>query len=114
MPTARLLTVSRGIPCISEEVCLTPPGCNPPPVGRPRGVYPTYPLDADLLDADPLCMQTPPPHKKRTFPVNRMADASKNITLPQTSFAGGNNPQTQVKLTPNHCVKRWIPSSLNT
>ena len=62
MPTARLLTVSRGIPCISEGVCPTPPGCNPPPpaVGRPRGVYPTYPLDADLLDADPLWIQTPP------------------------------------------------------
>ena len=27
--------------------------------------------------------ETPPP-------VNRMTDASKNITLPQTSFAGGN------------------------
>ena len=25
-------------------------------------------------------------------PVNRMTDACENITLPQTSFAGGNNP----------------------
>ena len=43
-----------------------------PPVGRP-------PLEADpLTDAEP--------------PVNRMTDASENITLPQTSFTGGKNP----------------------
>ena len=59
-------------------------------------------LDADslppwrqtLLDAYPpghvtcdACWEanTPPP------PVDRMTDACKNITLPQTSFAGGNN-----------------------
>ena len=30
-------------------------------------------------------------------PVNRMTDRCKNITLPQTSFAGGN--------------KKWLPST---
>ena len=39
-------------------------------------------------------MQTPqeadPPVGGPLLPVNRMADASENITLPQTSFVGGN------------------------
>ena len=30
----------------------------------------------------------------KTLPVNRMTDRCKNITLPQTSFAGGNKYQT--------------------
>ena len=30
---------------------------------------------------------------RQTAPVNRMTDTCKNITLPQTSFAGGNNAE---------------------
>ena len=32
-----------------------------------------------------------PPPRSRHPPVNRITDACKNITVPQTSFAGGNN-----------------------
>ena len=35
-------------------------------------------------DGIPACTEADPP-------VNRMTDRCKNITLPQTSFAGGNN-----------------------
>ena len=73
MRTARLLTVSRSIPCLP----------NPP--------------DADPSEGKPPWMQTPDhvtcnacwesiPHS-----ANRMTDTRKNITLPQTSFAGGKN-----------------------
>ena len=34
---------------------------------------------------------TPPPGMHAPPPVNRMTDACENITLPQTSFAGGKN-----------------------
>ena len=41
----------------------------------------TNPLDKD-------------PPSQRPDPVDRMTDACENITLPQTSFAGGNNSLT--------------------
>ena len=39
-------------------------------------------------------------------PVNRMTDRCKNITLPQTSFAGGNNviDQKQLNRKEPHCT----------
>ena len=111
MCTAHLLTISCSIPSIpcSSGVCSTPPSPPPPdaesrrqsPGADPPGVR--HPLDADHqiqtpldadtpgcrppLDADPWscdlwCMLGPPP-------VNRMTDTCENITLPQTSFAGG-------------------------
>ena len=43
----------------------------------------TLPLDADPLGCRPPLMQTP-------APVNRMTHRGENITLPQTSFVGGN------------------------
>ena len=46
------------------------------------------------LEADPLWMQTPldaDPPWMQTPPVNRMTHRCKNITLPQTSFAGDKN-----------------------
>ena len=56
-------TVSRSIPCIlGGEVCPTP------------------------LYADSACRQTP---LETEPPVDRMTDACEKITLPQTSFAGG-------------------------
>ena len=37
-------------------------------------------------------LRTPPPRKNHARPpVNRMTNWCKNITLPQTSFAGGNH-----------------------
>ena len=40
-----------------------------------------------------------PPQQPRTPPVNRMTNWYKNITLLQTSFAGGNNNSTMVNIT---------------
>ena len=54
-------------------VCTFPGGCTCPGVC----VY---------LPGGCTCPGTPPP-------VNRMTDRCKNITLPQTSFAGGNKPR---------------------
>ena len=45
----------------------------------------------------------PPPEQPRTPPpVNRMTNWCKNITLPQTSFAGGNN-LSQCSFSPKVC-----------
>ena len=57
----------------------TPPGADPPP---PQSRPPTA-RHAGIPPAMHAGM--PPP------PVNRMTDRCKNITLPQTSFAGGKN-----------------------
>ena len=46
--------------------------------------------------APPATMHTPP-KTTHTPPVNRMTNRCKNITLPQTSFAGGKNIFTQCK-----------------
>ena len=46
-----------------------------------------------LLTETPPPGQRPPRQTVGTWdqdPVNRMTDASENITLPQTSFTGGN------------------------
>ena len=66
MRTARSLTVSHGIQW--GGVCPTSPGCRPP---QPW-MQTTTRLYAD-------------PH----HPVDRITDTCENITLPQTSFAGG-------------------------
>ena len=58
---------SRGAPAWSREGYLPGPGGGL----VPGGWYPSM-------------------HWGRTPPVNRMTDRCKNITLPQTSFAGGN------------------------
>ena len=83
MHTARLLTVSPSMHCAGGEVpdpggawsggvcsegCLVQGGSAP---GGGGWWYPSMP------EAD-------------TPPVNRMTDRCKNITLPQTLFAGGN------------------------
>ena len=74
------------------------------PVGRPWGSA-QHPSRCRPPDADFSRMQTPPPPPYADTPVmrpvmhtgkqtpspDRMTDACKNITLPQTSFAGGNN-----------------------
>ena len=52
--------------------------------GRPGGVSTKPPRDQTHT---PL----PPPGPDTPSSVNRMTNRCKNITLPQTSFAGGNN-----------------------
>ena len=51
---------------------------NPPPLGCGPG---------NLRGMTPPPDQAPAPHP----PVNRITDTCKNITLPQTSYAGGKN-----------------------
>ena len=101
--------------------CAQPPGCRPPvgrpPVGRSPWMQ-TPQMQTPLWMQTPW-MQTPPgvrptacrSHCRQTTPdpeslghgtsgtyseatatpVNRMTQASENITLPQTSFVGGKN-----------------------
>ena len=62
-------------------------------------------LDKDHLDRDPPGQR--PPSGRRTLdrdrdsPVNRLTNASKNITLPQTSFTGGKNDKHQGVASPS-------------
>ena len=60
----------------SKQECI-PVGCVPPAL-PPQG--------GGLRDKDLPWTRDPPP-----LPVDRMTDACENITLPQTSFADGNN-----------------------
>ena len=76
MRTVRLLTVSHCIPCISGGLL------NPPPPQADRGeVCPS--------GCRPLCYLWCMLWSQPLHPVNRMTDRCKNITLLQTSFAGG-------------------------
>ena len=43
-----------------------------------------------------LGMYNSGPRGRHPFPVNRITDVSKNITLPQTSFVGGNQEKVKV------------------
>ena len=91
MRIARLLTVSRSIQgggCLPwgslprGRVC--PVGCLPRGCLLMGGVCPGGCLSRGwCLSRGCLLRYTP-------APVNRMTDRCKNITLPQTSFAGGN------------------------
>ena len=87
MHTTRLLTISQhaligGCTCLGGFL---PRGCTCP-VGVPaKGVYlpgTVYLPEGVYLPRGCTCAGT--------HPVNRMTDRCKNITLPQTSFAGGN------------------------
>ena len=59
-----------------------PPGCGP---GDPPGQTPQLPPGYGSEDPPAARHAGMPP------PMNRMTDRCKNITLPQTSFAGGND-----------------------
>ena len=93
MRTAHSLTVSHCILC-------TPP-CNHPPTTMHTPPQPCMPsLQPCMPPWQPHMppATTHPPKKPHTPqknhtrpPVNRMTNRCKNITLPQTSFAGGNN-----------------------
>ena len=60
-------------------------------------------------------IQTPP--GCRPPPVDRMTNTSKNITLPKTSFAGGNYKHKHLSCFPKHYFVQppswslWIPNS---
>ena len=84
MRTTRLLIISRSISCVSEEGSAQspcPPDADPPDADQPGG----RPSGHVTCDA---CWEANPPLPP---PVNRMVHRCENITLPQTSFAGGNN-----------------------
>ena len=71
-----------------------PPGCRPSPSRQ------TPAPDADPLDADPpwILVTWPVMHARKPTPlpyVNIMTDTCINITLSQTSFAGGKNVRTE-------------------
>ena len=94
MRTARLLTISHSNPCMggggSGPLCRQTQGRT---AQLPLDVDPhmqTTP-DADPLDADPLVMWPVMHTGKPTPSVDRMTYPCENITLPQTSFAGGKN-----------------------
>ena len=96
MHTAPLLTIFRSAQGGLPPGC-RPPGCRPPDADIPLGCR--SPLDADppghvTCDA---CWEAAPL-------VNRMIHRCKNITLPQTLFAGGN--QTASKNN-NHNKHSW-------
>ena len=83
---------------MEEEGGLPNPLDADPPGGRPPESDP--PGGRPLQKADPL-------EAKLRSPVNRMTHASENITLPQTSFAGGKNGLKDffgVAVTIRHCV----------
>ena len=75
MCTVRSLTVSRSIPCIGEGVCSHPRECRPLPLDADPPDVDSW--DVDPLDADPT--------------GDRITDTCEKITLPQTSFADGND-----------------------
>ena len=64
---------------LGQQECI-PVGCVPPAALAIWGVSTRHPPRTRL-----------PLPRSRHPPVNRMTDRCKNITLPQTSFAGGKN-----------------------
>ena len=79
-----------------EESSAQPPLMQtPPPRCIPPGCSPLW-IQTSLLMQTPSaeCRPhgcRPPPPNADPPPVDRMTEACENITLPQTSFAGGNN-----------------------
>ena len=68
--------------------CMLPLPCMPPAMHAPLPCMPPSPCTPPFAMPTPLHYTRPP--------VNRMTDRRKNITLPQTSFAGGNYHETKV------------------
>ena len=86
-----------------------PLGCEPrpDPPQLPPWLWAWRPYGQIPLTSLPPKNPAPPPPRTRhpplepgTPPVNRITDTCKNITLPQTSFAGGNNISPSV----GHCL----------
>ena len=107
MCTARLLTVSQhallgGVPargCTCLGVYL-PGGCTCTGYTC-LGVY----LPTGVPTQGGVPVQVLPP-------VNRMTDRCQNITLPQTSFAGGNKCKIRVPFPIRLCY--WLPRQFQT
>ena len=96
MRTARLLTVSRG--SASKGVCTTRQGLHLGGLHLGGSAQPCGGLHLEGLGR-------PRP------PVNRMTHRCKNITLPQTSFAGGKNKdklQTGCSRTDPHVIVFYL------
>ena len=112
--------------CLYLPACTAPRGCTcPGGVYPPRGVYLPMGLPARGVLAQggvpapggctcpggctwPRCMLAYTP------PVNRMTDRCKNITLPQTSFADGNNNKSRWYFNCNNVRKHHRQLSLKT
>ena len=97
-----LLTVSHSIPCILRGGSAHPPNADPH-VGRPRGVCPTPPPPwMQTLGSTPPWKQTPlwscDACWEATPPCGQ-TNTCDNITLPQTSFAGGNYPWVTLRVS---------------
>ena len=89
MHTAHVLTVSPSIHCAGG--CLLLGGVCSGGSALGRGAYLPAPGMGGWYGI-PACTEADPPV------TDRMTDRRKNITLPQTSFAGGNNNFEKVKL----------------
>ena len=97
------------LPCIPPCHAIHPPPCTPPPCTPghtcPPGMH-TAPWATHAPLATHTCpaMHAPQGHSQQTCPpamhapppVNRMTNRCKNITLPQTSFAGGKNDKLKM------------------
>ena len=118
MHTARLLSVSGSIPVgwvgcpgdVRREVCRGG-GC-PGVVSRMVHLGGVCPGGCVRI---PACNGV-----DTTTPVNRIKDRCRNITLPQTSFAGGNIilSENEYSLCPNtielhHCTFSRIPGDIH-
>ena len=84
MRTARLLTISRSIPCISGGLHKWATSHPPPNRQTPTSWIQTP------LNADPPVMWPGMHAGKSAPPPGGQINTCENITLPQTSFAGGN------------------------
>ena len=84
--------------CLVPGECLLPGGVSAPRRGclLPGGAWSWgVPGPGGLGGGGiPACTEADPP-------VNRMTDRCKNITLPQTSFAGGKNEHPSRRFAPN-------------
>ena len=89
--------------CHACPPCHAWPPCHAHPLPHTPPSTPHH-AGSSLLCTSPTmhahAIHTPPTHPLPcTPPVNRMTDTCKNITLPQTSFAGGNNKRLPKGLT---------------
>ena len=113
-----MVIISCSIPCMQGRggSYAQPPGCRPSWIQILSGCTP--PQMQTPTDADPLWMQTPGHAAcdacwEANPLVNRVTHKGKNITLPQTSFVGGNyhNLNTDKRKYTHHsidpCQRCW-------
>ena len=101
-PRATMHTAWSSHACPPRATTHTPQSNHAPP---PPLEQPCMPPRATMQPPEQPCMPPEQPHMspqeqpRMPPPVNRMTNRCKNITLPQTSFAGGNKPQTSKKIS---------------